>query len=240
MAVLSRYYGLIPAGGVGNRFGGPVPKQFARIGGKTLLEHSVLALLTEERIEKVFVVISESDDIAPTFFQDDPKVRLIRKAGKQRVNTVLNGLNYLLENMLIQETDWVLVHDAARPGLETSCLSNLIDQASGHVAGGLLAVPLADTLKRTELVEEGEILSRMTVPRDNIWAAQTPQMFRAQALSLALAECLFKGVDVTDEASAIETMGISPLIVKGSLRNMKVTESTDLKVVQALMGFSND
>lgn len=235
MAIKPKYFGLIPAGGVGRRFGSAVPKQYARIQDKTLLEHSVQALLADERIEKVFVIISEDDDIAQELFSTVQGVEIIPKAGKERVNTVLNGLNALLGQMKINETDWVLVHDAARPGLSSRCLNDLIEQASGHVAGGLLALPLADTLKQAELVEEGEVLSRATLSREGLWAAQTPQMFRAQALAMALTECLYKGAVVTDEASAIEAMGISPLLIHGSLRNMKVTLARDLAVVQALM-----
>lgn len=235
MALKPKYFGLIPAGGVGKRFGSAVPKQYARIQDKTLLEHSVQALLADSRIDKVFVVTSEDDDIAQELFNHVDSVEIIPKAGKERVNTVLNGLNHLLEQMKINETDWVLVHDAARPGLSSARLNDLIEQASVHVAGGLLALPVADTLKQAEVAEEGEVMSRVTVPREGLWAAQTPQMFRAQALSLALTECLFKGAVVTDEASAIEAMGISPLLIQGSPRNMKVTLASDLAVVQALM-----
>ena len=139
-----RYFGLVPAGGVGTRFGGELPKQYARINDKPLLEHSVQALLADSRIVKVFVVVSEADTMAAELFADQERVQVLAKAGPERVNTVLNGLNCLLQNMWVNETDWVLVHDAARPGLPRPLLANLIDQASEHVAGGFLAVPVAD------------------------------------------------------------------------------------------------
>lgn len=232
------YIGLVPAGGAGQRFGGPVPKQYASLGNARVIEHSVKALLADERITRVYVVVSENDELAELLFEGNPKIKILKKAGKERVNTVLNALNYLIENMLINDTDWVLVHDAARPGLVLEDLTRLIDVASEHVAGGLLAVPMPDTLKKAETTEEGEVISRTTVPREGIWAAQTPQMFRAQALSLALTECLYKGMMVTDEASAIEAMGISPLLIEGRLENMKITRPNDLPLVARLMGIS--
>lgn len=148
---------------------------------------------------------------------------------------MLNALNHLLEQFKISETDWVLVHDAARPGLSQAALNNLIIQASQHVAGGLLATPLVDTIKHTALAEENTVIVEKTLSRQNIWAAQTPQMFRAQALSLAISECLYQGVELTDEASAIETMGLSPLIVEGHLENMKITHPKDLELVRKLL-----
>lgn len=236
MTANSKFYGLIPAGGVGSRFGGPVPKQYAKLGGKTLLQWSTEALLAEPRVETVFVVVSEDDDIASTLFEGNGRVQVLAKGGHIRAKTVLNGLNHLLSNMLVSETDWVLVHDAARPGLQSADLSRLIDEASTHIVGGLLALPVPDTLKKAEKSEEGEIIVKATVPREGVWAAQTPQMFRAQALSLALAECEYKQAIVTDEASAIEIMGMSPQIVRGSLSNLKVTEANDLVTVGRLLG----
>lgn len=236
MAAKAKYIGIVPAGGAGQRFGGPVPKQYASMGQSRVIEYSVDALLADPRVALVYVVVSEHDELAEMLFEANPKVKILKKAGKERVNTVVNALNHLLGNMLINETDWVLVHDAARPGLAQEDLSRLIDVASEHVAGGLLGIPMPDTLKKAETTEEGEVISRNTVPREGIWAAQTPQMFRAQALSLALTECLYKGMVVTDEASAIETMGISPLLIEGRLENMKITRPNDLKTVARLMG----
>lgn len=240
MARTARYFGLVPAGGAGRRFGGEVPKQYASLGGKTVLERSVQALLADSRVEKVYVVVATGDSHAHALFKDHPQVTCLPLAGQERANTVLNALNHLLGNFLLNETDWVLVHDAARPGLRCSALKALIDQASEHVAGGLLAVPMADTLKKTAVAEEGEVIVQHTVPRRELWAAQTPQMFRAQALSLAISECLFKGVELTDDASAIETMGIGPLIVPGHLENMKITLASDLDVVAKLLDLSQE
>lgn len=236
----SKYFGLVPAGGVGRRFGGDTPKQYAMLGSQTVLEHSVQALLADPRIEKVFVVFSKADSTGPTLFSGNSRVSCLFLAGAERVNTVLNALNHLLGNFMVNETDWILVHDAARPGLFPQALRALIDQASEHVVGGFLAMPVVDTLKKTSVAEEGEVIAQHTVQRDHLWAAQTPQMFRAQALSMAISECLFKGAVLTDDASAIETMGISPLVVQGHLENMKITLPDDLRLVAKLLDLNQE
>ena len=240
MARTAKYFGLVPAGGAGRRFGGSIPKQYAMLGAKTVLEHSVEALLADPRVEKVFVVVASDDSTAPALFRGNSQVTCLPLGGQERVNSVLNGLNHLLENLLVGETDWVLVHDAARPGLSAAALKSLIDQGSEHIAGALLAVPVADTLKRTSLAQEGEVIAQHTVPRDHLWAAQTPQMFRAQALSMAISECLYKGAQLTDDASAIETLGIGPLIVPGHVENMKITQAEDLRTVARLLGLHQE
>jgi len=240
MARIAKYFGLVPAGGAGRRFGGSIPKQYAMLGAKTVLEHSVEALLADPRVEKVFVVVASDDSTALALFRGNSQVICLPLGGQERVNSVLNGLNHLLENLLVGETDWVLVHDAARPGLSAAALKRLIDEGSEHIAGALLAVPVADTLKRTSLAQEGEVIAQHTVPRDHLWAAQTPQMFRAQALSMAISECLYKGAQLTDDASAIETLGIGPLIVPGHVENMKITQAEDLRTVARLLGLHQE
>ena len=240
MARIAKYFGLVPAGGAGRRFGGSIPKQYAMLGAKTVLERSVEALLADPRVERVFVVVASDDSTATALFRGNPRVECLPLGGQERVNSVLNGLNHLLENLLVGETDWVLVHDAARPGLSAAALKSLIDQGSEHIAGALLAVPVADTLKRTSLAQEGEVIAQHTVPRDHLWAAQTPQMFRAQALSMAISECLYKGAQLTDDASAIETLGIGPLIVPGHVENMKITQAEDLRTVARLLGLHQE
>ena len=240
MARTAKYFGLVPAGGAGRRFGSDFPKQYALLGATTVLERSVQALLADPRVEKVFVVLAQGDLRGAALFAGNSKVTCLPVAGAERANTVLNALNHLLNNFIVNETDWILVHDAARPGLNSVALATLIDQASEHVAGGLLAMPVVDTLKKGNVAEEGEVVAQHTVPRSQLWTAQTPQMFRAQALSLAISECLFKGVQLTDDASAIETMGIGPLIVPGHVENMKITVADDLRVVAKLLDLNGE
>lgn len=240
MPASPRMIGLIPAAGHGTRFGSQQPKQYMALGGLSLLAHSAKALLADHRVSRVFVAVAPGDVAAAPALAGIDGVELIHTGGQERVNTVLNSINHLLENGRVGELDWLLVHDAARPGLDAESLGRLIDQASEHVAGGLLALPVADTLKRAHPMEGGVHSAAQTVPRDDLWAAQTPQMFRAQALQMALSESLFKGLKVTDEASAIEMLGISPLLVQGRLSNMKVTFPEDLPVVARLMGVEHD
>lgn len=240
MAKTAKYFGLVPAGGAGRRFGGEIPKQYAMLGAQTVIERSVQALLADSRVEKVFVVVAQGDSTAESLFAGNTKVKCLPVAGAERANTVLNALNHLLQNFLVNETDWILVHDAARPGLNAAALQALIDQASEHVAGGLLAMPVADTLKKASVADEGEVIAQLTIPRADLWAAQTPQMFRAQALSMAISECLYKGLALTDDASAIETMGIGPLIVPGHLENMKITQADDLRIVAKLLDLNRE
>lgn len=240
MATAARYFGLVPAGGAGRRFGADQPKQYSLLGGLTLLERSVQALLADSRLDKVYVVVAPADDKARHIFQDNPQVVCLPLAGAERANTVLNALSHLLENRLVNEVDWVLVHDAARPGLSADALGRLIGQASLHYLGGLLAMPVADTLKKTSMSGQGEVVALHTVPRQQLWAAQTPQMFRAQALARALTDCLNKGLNLTDDASAMEALGGQPLIIQGHLENMKITLPDDLKAVACLMKLDSE
>jgi 2-C-methyl-D-erythritol 4-phosphate cytidylyltransferase len=240
MATAARYFGLVPAGGTGRRFGGQAPKQYSLLGGLTVLERSVQALLADARVQKVFVVVAPGDHQAMQVFLGNPRVSCLPVAGAERAHTVLNALNHLLEGRLMNDTDWVLVHDAARPGLKADALGSLISQASRHIAGGLLALPVADTLKKSTMAGEGGVVVEHTVPRKQLWAAQTPQMFRAQALAMAISECLYRGVELTDDASAIEALGAQPLIVQGHLENMKITLPDDLKAVASLMKLDSE
>lgn len=240
MSKTPRYIGLIPAGGEGSRFGASKPKQYASLGGKAVLQWSVQALLAEPRVHHVYVVVAPGDEEAQAHLANWDRVTVLKCGGRERARTVQNALAHLLENFRISDTDWVLVHDAARPGLSAQALGRLIDECSTHVAGGLLAMPVADTLKRSAMAEDGEVIAQTTVARDGLWAAQTPQMFRAQALNLAISECLYKNVALTDDASAIETMGISPLLVRGHLENLKITVQDDLQVVARLLGVDSE
>ncbi len=240
MAKAAKYFGVVPAGGIGRRLGGKIPKQHISLGGLTVLERSVYALLADSRVVRVFVVVTPDDTFSAALFAGQPKVSCLPVAGQERTNTVLNALNHLLDHLIVSETDWVLVHDAVRPGLKANALAALIDQASEHVAGGVLAMPVVDTLKQVQTVAGGEVIVQHTVPRKHLWAAQTPQMFRAQALSLAIAECLYQGIELTDDASAIEAMGVSPLIVPGHLENMKITTADDLHVLAALLDLKQE
>lgn len=215
---------IVVAAGIGSRMGDKSPKQYKKIGGKTMLELSIDALLTEPRITRVIVVVSPSDMIAQSLQFNNELVSIARVGGLTRASSVQNGLSYAA----FTSNDWVLVHDAARPCLLGSDVTKLIDACLKNDQGGLLAVKVNDTLK----AESDNGTASHTVPRDGLWAAQTPQMFRAFDLMDALEEA---GEAVTDEASAMEKAGFSPLLVEGTETNLKVTRPTDLWLAEAIL-----
>ena len=223
----SRYFGLIPAAGSGERFGSSLPKQYSRILGQPTLHHAVAALLSAGEIETAFVVLAPGDEAFRRFdwsgFGD--RVAPLYCGGASRRDSVLNGL--IAAASEVEPDDWMLVHDAARPCLARADLRRLIDEAGSDDAGAILAVPVADTLKRAD--DERRILD--TEPRDRLWQAQTPQMFRYGVLLRALQSALH----ATDEASAVEALGLHPKLVEGSTRNIKVTFGTDLELAALIL-----
>ncbi len=224
---MSRYIALIPAAGVGARFGAGKPKQYVEIGGQTVLQHTLDIFLTSPLIDHVAVVLSPDDQVFQT--ASSSKLSVLRCGGETRALTVRNGVAALLESGLAQPNDQILVHDAARCCLPVAALARLLQQAGGHAEGGILAVPVADTLKRAD----GGRHIAATVSRADLWQAQTPQMFRAALLQQALsAEDLSA---ITDEASAVEKLGISPLLVEGDVRNIKLTLPQDEGLVGLLL-----
>jgi len=228
---VSRYFALIPAAGSGQRFSAAAPtlspKQYQRLGHLTVLEHSLQAFADNSRIERIYLVIAAGDQLIAQI-NLPAKVKLLRVGGPSRHASVLNGLQAMASEC--DAADWVLVHDAARPGLTCELVTRLIDEVNGDPAGGLLALPLADTLKR-----EQQGRSSATIPRAHLWQAQTPQMFQHQKLQHALQQALEAGQEVTDEASAIEALGWHPKLVPGTLRNMKITYAQELDIVAKLM-----
>lgn len=223
----TRCFGLIPAAGSGARFGGELPKQYAQIHCRPLLWFAVGALLADARIESVFVVLAPGD---AEFRRHDwsefgDRVAPLYCGGATRADSVRNGL--IAASDAIDLDDWVLVHDAARPCLRRADLARLIDTLSDDAVGGILAAPLADTLKRADA--ERRVSS--TEPREGLWRAQTPQMFRLGTLLRALDAAR----DVTDEAAAIEALGLRPKLVPGSAANLKVTFPEDVAAAAALL-----
>jgi 2-C-methyl-D-erythritol 4-phosphate cytidylyltransferase len=226
--VTSRYFGLVPAAGSGSRFGSEVLKQYSPLAGKPMLYHSIGRLLATSEVEIVFVVLAPGDT---EFRRHDWSAFGTRLAplycgGASRRDSVLNGI--IAAASLVDPNDWMLVHDAVRPCLGKAELRRLIDEAGGDEVGGILAVPVADTLKRSD----GERRIAATEPRDGLWRAQTPQMFRHSMLLRALREA----EHVTDEASAVEALGYKPKLVEGSTKNMKITFAADLEIAERLLG----
>jgi 2-C-methyl-D-erythritol 4-phosphate cytidylyltransferase len=224
----ARHFGLVPAAGSGSRFGIAGPKQYSMLRGQPMLRHAVERLLAAPEVEVVFVVLAAGD---LEFRRHDWKPFGERLAplycgGASRRESVLNGL--VAAASAVDPNDWILVHDAARPCLPRAELRRLIDEAGADEVGGLLAVPVADTLKRAD----AERRSVQTEPRDHLWQAQTPQMFRHGMLLRALREA----PHVTDEAGAVELLGYKPRLVEGSTMNLKVTFPADLEIAERLLG----
>lgn len=223
-----RLWFLIAAAGASTRYGGSVPKPWLRIGRKSLLEHALRALLSAPGVAGGVVVTAPGDR---RFARLPLRLRrgLVTAAGgPTRALSVLAGLRALIT---AEAEDWVLVHDAARPCLPRRDLLGLIAECRRDEVGGLLALPVSETLKQAD--EDGR--SARTVPRERIWRAQTPQMFRLGLLTRALSQALAEGFDATDEAGAIERLGLRPRLVEGSPLNIKVTRPADLALAQAAL-----
>ncbi|MFT3665441.1 2-C-methyl-D-erythritol 4-phosphate cytidylyltransferase [Piscinibacter sp.] len=223
-----RCYALLPCAGVGARAGADGPKQYVRIAGQAMVAHTLAALARVPRIAATLVVLAGDDDrfeaLLPGF--EGERGWLCKRGGATRADSVAGGLDELLARGARRD-DWVLVHDAARCLLRPAWVERLIDACLADAVGGLLALPLADTLKRAEGGRVAE-----TLPRADKWAAQTPQMFRIGLLRDALARA---GSAVTDEASAIEALGLRPLLVEGDAANLKVTWPSDFTLAERLL-----
>lgn len=223
---MRRNIALIPAAGVGARFGAGKPKQYVVIHGKTVLQHTMDIFINHPAIHHVAVVLSPEDNYFQTASCE--RVTILRCGGASRAETVRNGINVLLEKSVAALEDNILVHDAARCCLPKQALDRLIETAGSRYEGGILAVPVADTLKRADAGRQvGE-----TVSRNGLWQAQTPQLFQAALLQRALAGDLDK---VTDEAGAVEALGVRPFLVEGDSRNLKLTLPQDEYIVRLLL-----
>lgn len=219
---------LIPATGIGARFGADKPKQYVEIGGKTVLEHTVCIFQNHPSIDMTVVIVSPEDVLADGFQTAFAGVEVWKIGGRTRAETVRNGVEKLLETGLASADDNILVHDAARCCLPSEALTRLIEQAGNAAEGGILAIPVADTLKRAE---GGRISA--TADRSGLWQAQTPQLFQAGLLHRALAAENLDGI--TDEASAVEKLGVRPLLIQGDARNLKLTQPQDAYIVRLLL-----
>lgn len=226
-----RYFALIPAAGVGSRMGSSCPKQYALIAGKPMLLHVLDTFAASHKITHTFVVVSADDAYIKTMMSDAPhlaeRVTVVYNGGPMRRTSVFNGLRAIRDQAA--DDDWVLVHDAARPCITAGLLDRLFDELRDDPVGGLLAVPVADTLKRADADQR----VAQTESRDSLWQAQTPQMFRYGLLKRALQAL---GTDKpTDEAQAIEHLGFAPKLVLSDRNNLKVTFPEDLEMAHMIL-----
>ncbi|WP_296749539.1 2-C-methyl-D-erythritol 4-phosphate cytidylyltransferase [Thiobacillus sp.] len=225
---MPRHFAIVPAAGSGSRFGAEKPKQYLDLLGRPLIFHTLKALTACPDIERVWVVLAPDDPWWPRtdWSELGAKLETVRCGGATRAESVSNGLQAAA--MVAADDDWVLVHDAARPCLSPAMLDALFADLANDPVGGILAVPVADTLKRAD----AEQRVAATEPRDGLWQAQTPQMFRHGILIRALRAA---GSDTTDEASAIEQLGLQPRLVESDSRNLKVTYPQDLELAGLIL-----
>nr|WP_298166898.1 2-C-methyl-D-erythritol 4-phosphate cytidylyltransferase [uncultured Pseudomonas sp.] len=220
---LPPFWAVIPAAGIGSRMAADRPKQYLQLAGKSILEHTLGCFLDHPCLRGLVVSLAADDPYWPLLpCASDSRIRRV-DGGRERADSVLNGLLGLRE-LGASEQDWVLVHDAARPNLQRADLDRLLAELADDPVGGLLAVPVRDTLKR--IGADGRV--QQTIDRSVIWQAYTPQMFRLQALRDALGEARAAGVAITDEASALEWAGQAPRLIEGRADNLKITRPEDL------------
>lgn len=223
------YWAVLPAAGVGRRMGGQIPKQYLLLRGRPIIEHTVGRLCAHPLLGGVVVVLAGDD----AWWQEvnvatsKPVIRAL--GGRERCYSVLNGIETL--SRCADPQDWVLVHDAVRPCVRLADVDRLIAALADHPVGGLLGLPVGDTIKRAD--GHGTIVD--TVSRRGLWRALTPQMFRLKALEQALRTCIEQGVLITDEAQAMELTGKPPLLVEGSPDNIKITRQADLALAELFL-----
>ena len=211
------------------RFGGGLPKQYVPLAGVPLLRRSIDALNDSVVLEAVFVVLAPGDKLYAELVGEVRGVEALYCGGPTRAESVKNGLAAIGRHA--EAEDWVLVHDAARPCIDVTTLNRLLHELEDEAVGGLLAVPLSDTLKRAETGTGLRAVS--TEAREGLWCAQTPQMFRYAILQHAFrnADC----AKITDEAQAVEALGVKPRLVHGSPSNIKVTYPEDMALAEAIL-----
>ncbi|MDF9391213.1 MULTISPECIES: 2-C-methyl-D-erythritol 4-phosphate cytidylyltransferase [Methylococcus] len=216
-----RFWIVVPAAGIGKRMGADIPKQYLEVAGKPVLQHTLERLLSVRRITAVMVALGADDEFWPELpCSREPRV-LTTQGGRERADSVLNALTALADRAA--DGDWVLVHDAARLCITRADVEHLMETLENHPVGGILAVPVTDTLKT---VENGAIQG--SPDRNRVWRALTPQMFRYRLLKEALAAAAQRGLTVTDEANALELAGLAPEVVEGRPDNIKITRPEDL------------
>lgn len=215
---------IIPAAGIGSRMQADRPKQYLELHGKTVLQHTLDCFINNPSIDGITIAIAEHDREWPTLgLQDHEKIVEVQ-GGQERCHSVYNALLHLMPEA--DNNDWVLVHDAARPCLREDDLNYLIETLMDDTVGGILAIPVKDTMKRANV----DVCIEGTVNRDQLWHALTPQMFRLGDLFRAIKNALDQNILITDEASAIEMAGESPRLVEGHADNIKLTRPEDLSL----------
>jgi 2-C-methyl-D-erythritol 4-phosphate cytidylyltransferase len=237
---MKKCHALLPTAGSGSRLGGDLPKQFQELAGRPMLAYAIEAFMQSPLIESIWIGVAPrfiENPILKSLAKGTKPIYFLPTGGTTRQETVRNTLAAQMQSGMSTD-DWILVHDAARPGITPELIEKLIASVQNSEAGGLLAVRLADTLKQADL--DSSIAGNIpriekTIPREHLWQAQTPQMFGLKKLHSALEDAIRLEADVTDEASAMELAGVKPLLIEGATRNFKVTHHADWDLMQLLL-----
>ena len=218
-------WAIVPAAGIGKRMQSTIPKQYLPLNGRPVLEHTINALLRNEHISGLIIALQQDDTYWSDIKTNSQKPVLRAEGGKERADSVLNALTALVEYEQFDEADWVMVHDAVRPCLTQHDINKLALEVDDD-SGGLLALPVRDTMKRQNKNNAVE----QTIDRENLWHALTPQYFPALRLKTALEQAQVKHLSITDESSAMELAGYSPRLIQGQEDNIKITRPDDLRL----------
>jgi len=224
---MPRVFAIVPAAGQGTRIVDPVPKQYIALAGKPMVFHSLAALARVRRIERIFVILAPADRhwSRHDWSALGDRVEALREGGPHRAQSVANALSAIASR--VARDDWILVHDAARPCIRTELVEQFLDELGDDPVGGLLAMPVADTLKSA--AEAQRVAA--TIPRLNLWRAQTPQAFRYELLRRGLE----RRPEATDESQAVESLDKAPRLVEGENGNLKVTFAEDLALAEMIL-----
>jgi 2-C-methyl-D-erythritol 4-phosphate cytidylyltransferase len=224
-------WAIVPAAGIGRRMQSDIPKQYLPLNGRPVLEHTINALLQSHYISGLVIALQADDAYWSGIKITSEKPVLRATGGAERSDSVLNALNELFRNKQFnRDTDWVMVHDAVRPCVRQQDIRNLVMEVNSDSNGGLLALPVRDTMKRQNTGDSEKNTVAETVERENLWHALTPQYFPAQSLRNALQKAQHNKQAITDESSAMELAGFSPRLVQGNEDNIKITRADDLRL----------
>ena len=229
-----QHFLIVPASGIGSRIGGDTPKQYLKLNnGLSVLDQTLKSLLSIDQIKGCIIAIAKNDThFKQSEFFNHSKLLATATGGKERFHSVISALNSL--KTFAKDNDWVLVHDAARPCVKTTDVVNLINQLKDHPTGGLLATRVVDTIKKANNIQV-----KSTLDRSHLWQAQTPQMYRFGVLSKALDNIIKNGLNITDEASSIEALGLESILIEGSKSNLKITTAEDLDLANFYLESNN-
>ncbi len=231
----NKYWAIVPAAGIGRRLGAKTPKQYQKLHGREVLAWTLQILIELDFMEKIILVLHPDDKYFSSYLEVEFPDVVVVNGGEERQHSVVNGLKYL--ETFASDDDWILVHDAARPCLLSEDLNKLLSHLENDEVGGILASPIKDTLKHSDssLPTEGSLKITSTLNRNEYWLAATPQLFRFRMLLNALTKAQEAGQIATDEAAAVEALGLPVKIVEGRSDNIKITSTEDLALAEFLL-----